>query len=1395
MTIKGRPLTRIYIKFTHLDIEWQDQCMYDYISIRSDLNGPGTRFCGQHQNDLDKFLFVSDNSTAYMTFHSDYSITSTGFQAKWEVIDASVCQEVQSLTIKRNYISHHYPEGYLPNTFCKTQFQGPPGRKILLTFTDFDVGFAKGNNRCIRDYLKITLELGHLRRYVVLCGNTSSVAPGYQFISYDESITLEFSTSSRGGRGFNISLEIWNGHRLDTVLRLSRLSEGILSSLNYPHNLPKDLNYTQQLVSPLGTYISLYFFRVFWAQGKCADNTLTVEDFYSENKPIQTICIESYSVDKASDLQIDSFFNSIHLGIWTNSENRILKPFLIKYRVVLDSLFINKSLGMGSSRLLDGCFCKNGGTCISALEGLFECQCKRPFMGLFCHLHWCHLNPCGIHGTCVATEDGYICDCIQGFAGDHCDQLVTPCKPSPCGLNGHCLVVNNTFQCRCHVWYEGPRCTQFVFRIPFKPLSERMLEEPFWLGLITVSTVLLIILLVYCIKQKFADKIEKFFAEEIEKSKNSPSPAATRYSLSSNQASITPASLSPQPCPKYLLNKIRKHSIHSTNSCSYSPSHKENGRHFGFDDLLKRSFSSRKRQPNSRLRDSDKNEEETSRILASLVHSNQSPRQRRMSLDEFIKMNRKKFILNAANEVSQGYMSDISLKSKSVAETSFMESLSPRFSHYSAPSFTEFHSIKEQSVEQASSPDSFRCDVKMGEINVEISPLTLQTFDQSDSENIEEKPTRYTSYTTATLQTECPSKTQSPINDTNLFEVKSIPNDEIPYQSNQTSDNLAYSYNFPIRSNNPIDISSSKQDCPSSPLVDFKGKLCAVPEVNHLILTKQCNQESPKSKAPEFSISRKYSAELPTPKILITSNMCSCDSEETSPPRTPNTKNSSMNYLSPLTAICPSSDRTTSESNLSTSGYSSLSSLGMSRCNSSSPLAEEQEVGGKKLYLPQKASQLLSPRCISSKCENKFIYPPQQIYLCTETPSQLDTTCFPQRRASVGGTWFPSTKDIGHILNKKLGKHHSYQHTSTEDSVDDEGIVLDTVEVKTKEEGKNEKEFERSLMVSEKHQKPAYQSLQLPETSVSYSSEMSHMRLNSSPKLRRNNKSKQYMDFGMSSTSSSTDVKTDKERIVEYHENKMTRNSFKTSLGSRIISSSDDELDFLGSRHKSLRRLHKKYETQFSLTLRRHKMLNSKSVMHNISHEYRKKPSGQYPRTALSSSAVFVLSTSEDNLSRGYSANKELNQKLCLSGKVLPTTDQVRENFHASPKGLVDERSVSSESLGLASYTNKRVKKQSLALHRQRSHSDYNMRKIGLMSLHSIESSASSDSHDDHNLTKVTQPMLRVPIDTNHCIHPILRRQEALIEDDGRVYRSNSLPSYITHPSTVTIPAVRPQCY
>jgi hypothetical protein len=100
---------------------------------------------------------------------------------------------------------------------------------------------------------------------------------------------------------------------------------------------------------------------------------------------------------------------------------------------------------------------------------------------------------------------------------------------------------------------------------------------------------------------------------------------------------------------------------------------------------------------------------------------------------------------------------------------------------------------------------------------------------------------------------------------------------------------------------------------------------------------------------------RKYSLEMPVPKIEINTEKIASDANVT--------PNPCMKYLSPMT-INASSDRTISESNLSTSGYSSLSSPGISRysskfiafiiylffhlklfrCNSSSPFPEE--IGG-----------------------------------------------------------------------------------------------------------------------------------------------------------------------------------------------------------------------------------------------------------------------------------------------------------------------------------------------------------------------------------------------------------------------------------------------------------------
>lgn len=82
------------------------------------------------------------------------------------------------------------------------------------------------------------------------------------------------------------------------------------------------------------------------------------------------------------------------------------------------------------------------------------------------------------------------------------------------------------------------------------------------------------------------------------------------------------------------------------------------------------------------------------------------------------------------------------------------------------------------------------------------------------------------------------------------------------------------------------------------------------------------------------------SLDLPCPPPLITVT-CSMTEGESDSADSPATKagahQSGMCYLSPF-SMCSRGDRTTSESNLSSSGYSSMASPGPSRCGSNNPL-------------------------------------------------------------------------------------------------------------------------------------------------------------------------------------------------------------------------------------------------------------------------------------------------------------------------------------------------------------------------------------------------------------------------------------------------------------------------
>lgn len=179
--------------------------------------------------------------------------------------------------------------------------------------------------------------------------------------------------------------------------------------------------------------------------------------------------------------------------------------------------------------------CQFGGKCLTSDEKKV-CQCRGHYAGRsvaiissvsllgfffcfrFCRLNLCEFEPC-LFGKCELTTNSFKCHCQPGYSGRLCDQKQKPCAENPCESRGECFEKNGVFACRCHAWWEGQRCEKRMTKIPFKPLSERMLQEPFWLGLITVFFVLAIIGLVWCAKRHFPEKIEKLLADEADRSR------------------------------------------------------------------------------------------------------------------------------------------------------------------------------------------------------------------------------------------------------------------------------------------------------------------------------------------------------------------------------------------------------------------------------------------------------------------------------------------------------------------------------------------------------------------------------------------------------------------------------------------------------------------------------------------------------------------------------------------------------------------------------------------------------------------------------------------------------------------------------------------------------------
>ncbi|KAJ1529431.1 hypothetical protein ONE63_006210 [Megalurothrips usitatus] len=564
--------------------------------------------------------------------------------AQVPVLDLSKHLNV-TLTEPGTLSSPGYPSGYPANLDYQVRLVGPPQSRVVVRFARVDL---EAQAQCLYDFIELSDARAGARqgRRKIICGQHHSAAAmeRFDFVSSSNEAVLRFrSDYSVAGAGF---LGSWTAVDVSGCPQQTLSArEGELTSPFYPHKLLPDLQCTAIVRAPAGRRVWLEFTDVdmggestMWVD--LGAGRKVVRDSYADNNGSTWILCEAPDASTAPFV-ITSYLNTLQL--WQRGQesgvtlNATIQPIRDEdYRVKLVRM-------SNASWSVESCSpnpCQNDGKCL-VRDRRRVCECKGHFTGLLCGLTECDLEPC-VWGKCILTPGSFRCACAPHYKGALCNVRAKPCNDNPCEGRGECHEKGDTFHCRCHAWWEGPKCERRM-SVPFKPLSERMLQEPFWLGLITVTAVLGVIGLFWCAKRHFPEKLEKLLAEEADRNRSGgiyPSrgsslrdqlhagPGAS-HSLAASTASASGTSggrgdvgggpggsgggggggsrdgTGPQP-PRSLLGRlgIRKPSILSLTATAASPA--ETGataRTFSLDDLLRpppgRTPSPRKKRNNS----------------------------------------------------------------------------------------------------------------------------------------------------------------------------------------------------------------------------------------------------------------------------------------------------------------------------------------------------------------------------------------------------------------------------------------------------------------------------------------------------------------------------------------------------------------------------------------------------------------------------------------------------------------------------------------------------------------------------------------------------------------------------------------------------------------------------
>ncbi|XP_033754450.1 uncharacterized protein LOC117337534 [Pecten maximus] len=512
---------RVFIAVKYLDIEYQEECLYDYLSFDG-VMGKTTTLCGNrstiHQN-----YFLSVKQEIKIVFHTDSSIGGHGFELSWKWINNYECITTvhDNKTDNGSLSSKNYPLPYPDAVQCCKSFEYDSKTRIIVNFININI-LPNNSNAALVLYIG---EQGFALPSVL---NTTLPISQRTFISSRNRLKLCLSADSIAeNEGFYATYS----RSTEKIIRISETikitphqeSDGAIQSLHFPSSAPRNCQQIIHLTTDIGFNIMLEITNMSLLDSLQNQAYLEIIDT-SLGPGNYIVIINMTAADSAAQglTIIRSHLNSVQVTFSTGSISEQHNLFRATYTIATDGHYLEKTkyIKDGSISHCGNDTCLNGGVCAS-LDNRYTCECGVNTTGLFCQTFLCDLHPC-VHGQCAVRDTGATCECDSNIWGEHCNMTEVQCSKHQCQGHGVCAQSTNNPICICTGQWTGQYCSS---KKPIQRVvtttGEKLLNEPIWIGMIVVLNLIFAFMSMFIVRRRCEKKLK--CCKEIKSTENDKS--------------------------------------------------------------------------------------------------------------------------------------------------------------------------------------------------------------------------------------------------------------------------------------------------------------------------------------------------------------------------------------------------------------------------------------------------------------------------------------------------------------------------------------------------------------------------------------------------------------------------------------------------------------------------------------------------------------------------------------------------------------------------------------------------------------------------------------------------------------------------------------------------------